>query len=131
MNRLSVKTTDANGRSFELIVDDIPLAERLNDGNAAIPYWLVEDDLPCFPPQGEPRQQGIRIVTVCDCGEYGCGHTHCRVTKTNDTVMLDQFQCDGRKEPDSTRFVFSRANYEEVVAAILTGTQEQKRRTSA
>ena len=130
MNQLTVKVTDENGKSFELLVDGVPLFELLNDGNDGIPYWIVEDDLPYFPPHGTPRQEGIRIVTVCNCGEYGCGHSHCRVTKTEQNVVFDQFQCDRRKEPETTRFTFDRAQYDDVVRTIVTETQKEKRRTT-
>jgi hypothetical protein len=129
MNHLAVTVTEENGKSFQLMVDGTPLSDLLDDGNDAIPYWIVENDLPYFPPYGDSEPDDIRIVTVCNCGEYGCGHSHCRVTKTDDTVIFDQFQCDTRKEPDSTRFVFSRSNYDEVVALIVSETKKEKRRT--
>jgi len=49
MNQLTVKVTDVNGKSFELLVDGVPLSELLDDGRDGIPYWLVEDDLPYLP----------------------------------------------------------------------------------
>ena len=130
MNQLTVKVTDVNGKSFELLVDGVPLSELLDDGRDGIPYWLVEDDLPYLPPHGTPRQDGIHIVTVCNCGEYGCGHSHCRVTKTEQNVVFDQFQCGRRKKPESMRFTFDRAQYDEVVRTILSETQKEKRRTT-
>ncbi len=54
MNQLTVKVTDVNGKSFELLVDGVPLSELLDDGRDGIPYWIVEDDLPYLPPNREP-----------------------------------------------------------------------------
>lgn len=130
MNEIAVNVVDQNGKSFELVVDGKPLAEILNDGNDAIPYWIVEDDLPYFPPHGTPRQEGLHIVTVCSCGEYGCGHSHCRVTKTETEVTFDQFQCDRRREPETTRFIFNRKQFDAVVKMIVAETEKEKRRTT-
>ena len=80
------------------MVDDQPFGELLGDGNEGIPYWDVEDDLPYWPPHGEPRQADVRIVSVCSCGEYGCGHTRCRVEKTEDRVILRDFEGDVSKK---------------------------------
>lgn len=119
-NQLSVKVTEANGLSFELLVDGAPLSEKLQDGNAGIPYWMVEDDLPTFPPlQKVSPNSALRIVTVCDCGEYGCGHAHCRIIKSESEVVFDQFQGDLREEHKGLRLTFSRKNYDEVTRFVV------------
>ena len=65
MNTLSYRQTDDNGLSFELLVDGEPLGAMVGARDSAIPYWIVEDDLPHLPPHGEEPDPEIRIVAVC------------------------------------------------------------------
>jgi hypothetical protein len=58
-----------------------------------------------------------RIVCVCSCGEYGCGHTSCRVEQAGDLIRLCKFAGDASK-PESV-FVVSLTNYRDVIAAIV------------
>ena len=37
MNQLTVEVTDVNGKSFDLLVDGVPLSELLDDGRYGIP----------------------------------------------------------------------------------------------
>src|SRR5579871_6519310 len=64
MPTLSYRCTEANGLSFELLVDDQPLGALVGSRDTAFPYWIVEDGLPRWPPQGPPDDPEVRIVCV-------------------------------------------------------------------
>jgi hypothetical protein len=70
MNILSYRSTDHNGLSIELLVDGQPLGDLIGARDGDIPYWIFKDDL----PHAGGHDPELRIVTVCSCGEYGCGH---------------------------------------------------------
>lgn len=53
MNNLAYRTSEENGLSFELVVDGQSLASLIGSRDAEIPYWIIDDDLPYFPPFGE------------------------------------------------------------------------------
>lgn len=126
MITLAYRSSTENGLSFELLVDGVALGEVLGDGNEGIPYWIVEDDLPYWPPHGAPRESEYRIVTVCCCGEYGCGHTRCRVIKASDTVTLRDFAGDVAAAGGARILTFSRSGYEQVVGEIVARSRRQK-----
>jgi len=128
MSALSFRSSPDNGLSFDLLVDGVALGEVLADGNEGIPYWIVEDDLPYWPPHGTPRDPDYRIVTVCSCGEYGCGHTRCRVIKTPDTVTLRDFAGDVGADGAAKVLTFSRSDYDHVVSAVVAETRHHKQR---
>jgi len=128
MNTLSYRSTTDNGLSFELLVDGVTLPELLGDGNGSIPYWIVEDDLPYWPPHGTPWDPDYRIVTVCSCGEYGCGHSRCRVKKSGDSVAFSEFTGDVGPSGMSRVLSFSRDNYDAIVTGIVSDKRKQKRK---
>jgi len=122
MNTLSFRTSyenKLNGLSFELLVDGKPISGLIGARDSEIPYWLFDDDLPYFPPFGDDRDMSQRIVTVCVCGEYGCGHTHCRLASSDEMVELFDFDADVSTEGSKKKFLFSRSNYEQVVKEIV------------
>src|SRR6476646_7760930 len=94
MNTLAFRTTEENGLSFELLVDGQPLGELVGARDMAIPFWIIEDDLPYWPPHGEHRDPEIRIVCCCSCGEYGSGHNQCRVVREGDEAAFRDFDLD-------------------------------------
>jgi len=120
MNTLSYRTTEANGLSFELLVDDRPLGELVGAQDWAFPFWDVVDDLPRYPPHGESRESEVRIVCCCSCGEYGCGCTECRVLREGDQVVFRDFGSDANREGQGQVFRFAAANFDAVVADIVT-----------
>jgi hypothetical protein len=128
MSALAYRSSSDNGLSFDLLVDGVPLGEVLGDGNEGLPYWIVEDDLPYWPPHGTPRDPEYRIVTVCSCGEYGCGHTRCRVIRTADTVTLRDFAGDVPADAAARVLTFSRSDYDRVVSGIVAETRHWRER---
>ena len=125
MNTLSFRCTDDNGLSFELLVDGRPLGELVGAQNWAIPYWDVDDDLPYWPPHGPGRDRDIRIVCCCSCGEYGCGHTYCRVIREGEEVVFREFGSDASGEGRRQVFRFTAANYQAVVTAIVARARSE------
>jgi hypothetical protein len=126
MNVLDYRTSDENGLSFELLVDGQPLGTLVGARDTMIPYWIIEDDLPYFPPHGPRHDSDVRIVTVCSCGEYGCGHTECRVIRGNDGVVFRDFDMDCTREGRLTQFTFFRENFDAVVGEIVAKARERK-----
>ena len=127
MSVLSFTTSDENGLSFDLLIDDVPLRNLVGGANG-IPYWIFEGDLPYLPLFGDSSaiEREERIVCVCSCGEYGCGHTSCRVIKDSDTVIFRDFDNMVSSEGQKKQFRFSRQNYDAVVAEIVTASAEKK-----
>jgi hypothetical protein len=126
MATLGFRCTDDNGLSFELLVDGQPLGALVGARDTAIPYWIIADDLPYWPPRGDRHDPDIRIVCVCSCGESGCGCTECRVVREGDEVVFCGFDVDVSAEGSKKEFRFSRVNYEAVVAEIVCRAREQK-----
>jgi hypothetical protein len=118
MNSLALAVTPDNGLTFELIVDDKPISHWLADGNEGIPYWIVNEGLPTWPPHTAPQAQTQRIVSVCGCGEYGCGHSRCTVRTEGETVVFEDFAGDVASTGRKARFVFPREQYETVCRTI-------------
>lgn len=133
MNVLGYKSDDKQYFSFELLVDGKPLGELTGSQHQNIPYWIFEDDLPYFPPHSPEfrTDEKIRIVTVCGCGEYGCGHTQCRVVREGNEVIFIDFHGDltPRSEPKVFRFIAE--NYDNVIAAILKEVREREAKERA
>jgi hypothetical protein len=111
--------------SFELLVDGQSLGMIVGARDTAFPYSIVDDDLPRWPPHGEPRDPLVRIVCVCSCGEYGCGHTQCRVIDEGDEVVFRDFDVDVSAEGSAKEFRFSQANYEAVIDEIVQRAHER------
>ena len=124
MNRLDYRTSEENGLSFELLVDGQPLGLLVGARDTIIPYWIIEDDLPYFPPNWKDHDPEIRIVTVCSCGDEGCGSTQCRVIREGDLVLFRDFDYDASAEGAKKVFRFSRHNYDAVVAEIVRQAKE-------
>ena len=125
MNTLSYRCIEDNGLSFELLVDGQPLGALVGARGIAIPYWIVENDLPYLPPHCEPHDPEIRIVCVCSCGEYGCCHTRCRMIREGDEIVLRDFDLDAGPEGTRREFRFSRPNFEAVIGEIIHRAREQ------
>ena len=121
MNELSFTTSEENGLSIELCVDERPLAELIGAKDGAIPYWLFKNELPFFPPEVAPTND-TRIVGVCSCGEYGCAHTTCRVITERDTVVFKSFDGDVSGDGSAYECRFSFENYDSVIKEIIKVT---------
>ena len=123
LNKLTYQRTDDNGLSFELFVDNISINKLVESENEAIPYWVFEDELPSW---GINKESGFRIVGVCDCGEYGCGNTRCRVIREKDNVTFREFFVDGYINPRNIEFKFSLENYNSVISGIIKEVKNYK-----
>jgi hypothetical protein len=131
MNKHGYRCTDENGLSFERLVDGEPLGQLVGARDTAIPYWIIEDDLPYYPPHWETHDPEIRIVAVCSCGEYGCGHTQCRVIRSEASVILREFDMDCTAEGRQRQFEIARDSYDFVVSQIVAKAREQRDRDAA
>lgn len=120
MNTLTVQFSEDEwyGASVVLLVDGRPIADWLEDGNYGIPVWLLEHGLPLWWGIEEDSDEDVREVTVCSCGEDGCGHSRCRVRVDGDTVIFEDFAGDVAEAASGLRFVFPRAQYESCCQAI-------------
>ena len=114
MNTLDFRESMDNGLSFELLIDGTPLGDLVGGERGGFPYWLVDGDLPRW---GEDASSGRRIVCVCECGEYGCGHTSCLVELKGEVVRFREFE--GAASKPGKLFVVSVMKYRSVVSAIV------------
>ena len=119
MDRLAFHETSNNGLSFELLVNGKPLCEMIGGEEGGIPYWLFEDNLPHYPPFGLSQDRTRRIVCVCECGEYGCGHTSCRLVEDNGVVTLCEFSGVVSPSEERRSFTFEAGHFQEVVAEMV------------
>ena len=126
MNYLGYRIIEENGLSIELTIDETSLGELIGSRDTAIPFWLFDNDLPHLPPFGEKRNTGMKIVTVCSCGEYGCGHTHCRISQSNDTIILSEFEDGNTGKRSDQEFHIAKENYKAVISQILQTIDEHK-----
>lgn len=128
---LSYRCTEENGLSFELLVDGQPLGVLIGSRDTTFPYWIVEDGLPRFPPHGPSDAPDVRIVCVCSCGEYGCGHAHCHIGHNGDQVVFSAFDFDVTREGALKTFQFESANYEAVCKEISARARQQRELVAA
>ncbi len=115
---LSFRCPRENELFFELLVDGEPLGALVGSQGAGIPARIVDDGLPGYPPYGESSSPEIRIVCVCNCGDYGCDHTQCRVTRVGDEVVFDDFTFDVSSERAGKEFRFAAENYDAVCREV-------------
>ncbi len=118
INTLDVDCCDDHGLSFDLLIDGKFIGLYLKDENGGIPYWLLTEGLPRWSPEETDSDVSVCLVTVCTCGEAGCGHSRCTVRTTEDAVIFEDFRGDVRGEARALRFVFSRADYERVLSLM-------------
>lgn len=128
MNALTLQILDDLGLSFVLLVDGRPMGDLVSTlVDSLIPYWIVDDDLPRFPPLGESAGDSVtRIIAVCSCGEYGCGHTRCQVHSDGDRVVLEDFENDVSDTGRTRRFEFKLPNYNAIVREVVARAQAHK-----
>ena len=125
MNTLSYRLTKDHGLSIELLVDGQPLGELVGSSDTSIPYWMFKDDLP-YRSGSNKKHNPLRIVSVCACGESGCGSTECKVLREGDTVVFRDFGFIASPEGRKKVFRFSAANYEAVISDVLKRVSEYK-----
>lgn len=131
MPTLSYRCTEENGLSFELLVDGEPLGVLIGSQDTAFPYWIVEDGLPRWPPHSPSEAPDVRIICVCSCGEYGCGHAQCHVFRHGDEVVFNRFDVDVDREGARKEFRFRAVNYDAVCTEIAERAQQQRERDAA
>jgi hypothetical protein len=131
MPTLSYRCTEENVLSFELLVDGQSLGKLVGSRDTAFPYWIVDEGLPRWPPHGPSNAPEVRIVCVCSCGEYGCGHTQCRVVRDGDEVVFNEFDVDVTREGARQVFRFAAANYDSVCKDIAELAKQQRVRDAA
>ena len=111
MNVLGFRESSDHGLSFELLVDGELVGRLVGGEKTGIPYWLIADDLPRLETSGRT------IVSVCSCGEYGCGSTSCRVVVEGDRILWGDF--DGTTST-GVAISFDWYPYRKVVSEIVS-----------
>lgn len=128
MNCISVTTgREWFGLYFDLLIDGVPIQDLLHSGDAGIPYWLVQDGLPSYPPgNGDVQNPHVRLVAVCGCGEHDCGHTRCTVKRIGDRVIFEDFIGERDHERPNASFEFPAEEFDEVEKFMaITALQER------
>lgn len=119
MNVLSYRTSDLNGLTFDLLVDDVPIFDLIGTDCMGIPYFLFENGMPLakhFP--------GEYIVSVCSCGFAGCGSVYCKILSEGEKVTFSDFRfCE-----NNPTFHFSESNYENVIREIIAEFSAEEER---
>jgi hypothetical protein len=117
-----------NALSFELLVDGKFIGEIVGGDNGGLSCWMIEGELPPYPEWAEGYIPSQRFVCVCQCGEWGCGHTRCQVAIEGETVRWHGFAGDVSTGKVSMEFTFSRANYDVVIADIVAKAAAERKK---
>ncbi len=124
LNLLTYEISDWNGLSFEILIDEKPLAEyagfRNHFRDNLIPYWLVEEGFPVY------EQTGELIVAVCGCGEYGCDCVLCNVTRKTDFVTLTDFRRERGFDLRQIEFEFTLENFQDIESKLKFDADEKR-----
>ncbi|MEA1051676.1 hypothetical protein U5801_17970 [Lamprobacter modestohalophilus] len=107
-------------KMYELLVDGTPMAEWLHDGNSGVPLYLVNDGLPRWRSRSPDAESNICIVTVCECGEFGCGHSRCRIRRDGKRVVLEDFRGNVGEAGRVLQLEVSAEQFDSVVQQIVT-----------
>lgn len=126
VNYLSFRIEDENGGSFQLLVDGKPLGEILDYFETLIPYWLLKDGIPTFPPYEDKAKNHKRIVAVCECGEYGCDCVICEILIENDIAELTHYQRVGYSNIIDKSFRFSLENFQDIEFQLTTESKKME-----
>lgn len=129
MNTLTLKVSRDNwhgGPTYELVIDGRSLSDWLDDLNEGIPFWMAKQGLPVWRTRDDDTDRGGRIVTVCGCGEVGCGHSRCTIRSDGDTVIFEDFAGDAERTAPKLRFVFPRDQYEAFCKTISEQSAQYK-----
>lgn len=126
MDTLTLDVDEKGFLTFTLLINNQPLQKLLQDKNEGFPDWIVDQALPTWPPF-DPTAE-YRIVTVCGCGEYGCGHSRCKIKEEDDCVVFYDFSGDVGQKGKNMQFTVSRTSYEVVMADIKTWMQKSARK---
>lgn len=105
-------------KMFELLIDGKPMAEWLTDGNDGIPLHLVKDELPRWNSIAPGAASDIVIITVCECGEPGCGHSRCRVRRDGNRVVFEDFRGNVGAAGRALQLDVPAAQFDDVVQQI-------------
>ncbi|HEY8560228.1 MAG TPA: hypothetical protein VIL74_07615 [Pyrinomonadaceae bacterium] len=127
MNTLSFKSFDQNGGSFELLIDEVSLAEQVDYQDSLIPYWIIDKGIPIFPPIEPAEKTSERIVAVCGCGEYGCDCLTCQVKIENDCVEFSDFKRFGYSPVTDKTFKFTKENFQEIERRLAADAEKIKK----
>ena len=126
MNRIAFKEKHIdNMLFFNLVIDDNELSEILNDGDFGIPAWLIDSGLPKLEEKEANGKPSNYIVTVCGCGEYGCGNSHCEIVWSDEVVIFRNFDGDSGNRPDII-FNFAKYQFDNMVSQLCSKANAYK-----
>ncbi len=104
-------------------------AKLVGAEKVAIPFTLIEEDLPSYsfePSWNEEKSEEERIVAVCDCGEWACQHTRCKVFTYRGTVTLSDFEYGVSDAGRSAVFRVPEERYRQVVTEMVECARDER-----
>ncbi len=126
MNQLSFQIDEFEGAKWvHLYVDGRPIEEFMEGESGGLhSVYFTGNDLPHLPPWSDHWDGESYMVSHCDCGEYGCGNTNCRIRVEDDLIVMDRFRT-GNALNDTLKFQFHREEFRMVVASLYQEIQKE------
>ena len=131
MNSISLLSTNDDGLTFCFLVDEQLLGEILGAPGNGIPHRYIVDSLPSIPPYPNvtPTEPSLRLVAVCTCGEFGCGHTKCRIRYTEQQVSMSEFVTKDKPSTKNHSFRFDSNDFNRVISRMIDEANRFRRET--
>lgn len=114
-----VESRTEDGLFFKLLVDGQYIGDLVGGESGGVSCWMIEGGLPSYPEWAGDHVASQCFICICECGEWGCGHTRCQVEINGETVRWHDFAGDVSPGKESMEFTFSRANYDAVIAELV------------
>jgi hypothetical protein len=128
VHSLTFRARAENGLSFEWLIDGQSLPGLLGvpEDERVMPYWVW---LGGFPTGAQiDEAEGRFLIAACSCGEPGCGHTSCAITRDPNVVTISNFWSDQAKGVPELSFSVQVEAFESVVAAIAEESRSYEAR---
>ena len=114
--------------AFDFLIDGLPISQILEDGNEGIPFWLATEGIPTLPLKEKTSTR--RIISVCNCGEYGCGSSNCDIEIKDKEVIFKNFEGDCGDNGQTLVFTFNRTEFDQEISKMIKSANKALERNS-